>query len=193
MNLTWKHAAAAGALCLGIAAAAAAGAQPAHGPGSPPAAGERGQDHRRMFENMRARRQQRLHDLLQIRADQDGAFHAFLTALTPPDRADKAHRGPRGDEGPDAKPMTTPERLDKMAARMAERQQRFQQLASATKTFYAALTPSQQKVFDEMPPMAGREEGHGGLEMGRFMHRRGERGGPGGPGFMGPPPPPPGA
>jgi Spy/CpxP family protein refolding chaperone len=195
MNVIFKRTAAAGALCLGIAAAAAAGAQdrPPPGPGAPPPTGARGADHRKMFDAMRAHREQRLHDLLQIRADQEGAFHAFVAALTPPERDDKGRRGPGwgrgpgGPQGPDAKPpLTTPERLDKVAARMAERDQRFQQIATATRTFYAALAPEQRKAFDELS-MHG---GGGHMMRGRFMRR----GGPGGPAPFGPPsPPPPGA
>ena len=67
--------------------------------------------------------------------------------------------------------MTTPQRLDAMAAHMAQRQQAFAARAEATKRFYAQLTPSQQKAFDALRP-AGR--GMGGKGKGK--------GGPGGPG-----------
>jgi len=51
-----------------------------------------------------------------------------------------------------------------MAARMAEGQAKFQQMAAATKTFYAALTPDQRRAFDAMPMMGpgGHHEGMGG-------------------------------
>jgi Spy/CpxP family protein refolding chaperone len=177
MNASWKRAAAAGALCLGLAAAIPAIAQPP-GPGGPPSAG-RGPDQRRMrFEQMRQRREQRLHDILQIRPDQEGAFHAYVQALAPPARSGQSRPGP-GPAGAPQAPMTTPERLDRMAARMAERQQRFQQTAAATRAFYGALSPEQRKAFDDLGAMGE----HGG-EHGAGPGRSGPGGGRG---FEGPP------
>ena len=178
MNVNFKRAAAAAVLCLGLTvAASAAGAQdrPA-GPGGPPR-GDRAAERQKMFETFRHQREQRLHDLLQIRPEQDGAFRAYLTTLESQRRPGEHGPGREGRPGQE-KQLTTPERLDRMAARMAERQQRFQATAAATKTFYAALSPDQRKAFDAMPRMGG--GGH------RFGHGRfGGRG----PGFEGPPPP----
>ena len=131
-----------------------------------------------MFEEMRQRREQRLHDVLQIRPDQETAFHAYLTAVTPPRREGEGPRGAgRERDGRDReKPaMTTPERLDRVAARQAEHEKRFAQVASATKAFYGALNPEQRKAFDAMPTMMMGEGHHG------FGRRRR--------GFEGPPPP----
>jgi protein CpxP len=175
MNGTLKRVVAVSALCLGLVAAANAGAQdrPARPNGPPPGAG--GVDHRKMFEEMRQRREQRLHDILQIRPDQDAAFHAYLAAVTPPRREGAGPRGAGRERDGQGKPaMTTPERLDRMAARMTERQQRFAQTAAATKAFYGVLNPEQRKAFDAMPMM---REGHHGFGHGRR-------------GFEGPPPPP---
>lgn len=188
MNVNVKRAAAAAVLCLGLtAAAAAAGAQdrPA-GPGGPPR-GDRAGERQKMFEDFRHRREQRLHDLLQIRPDQEGALRAYLAAVEP--QGKPGERGPGREGRPDRdRPMTTPERLDRMAARMAERQQRFQAMSAATKTFYAALNADQRKAFDAMPRMGGEGHGfgHGGFGHGHF----GGRGEGRGPGFEGPPPPP---
>ena len=44
--------------------------------------------------------------------------------------------------------MTTPERLDLMQKRQAERSAEFTKRADATRSFYAALKPEQQKTFD---------------------------------------------
>ena len=176
MNRTLKCVAAVSALCLGLAAAANAGAQDRPGrPGAPPPAADG--DHRKMFEEMRQKREQRLHDVLQIRPDQETAFHAYLAAVTPPRREGEGPRGAgreRDDHGRPA--MTTPERLDRMAARQAEREKRFTQVASATKAFYGALGPEQRKAFDAVPMMMMMGEGHRG-----FGHGRRE--------FEGPPPP----
>ncbi len=115
-----------------------------------------------MMEDMQRRRDARLHDLLQIKPDQEADFHAFVVSTTPPPRDGKA--GAWGRRGVDAAPMTTPERLDRMAARMAERQADFQRIAKATKIFYAALTPDQRRAFDAMPMMehGGHHQGMGG-------------------------------
>ena len=65
--------------------------------------------------------------------------------------------------------LTTPQRLDRMAARMAERQQRFAQHAAAVKQFYAQLTPAQQKAFDAMH--------HGGKHKRMMKRHMGGHGG----------------
>jgi hypothetical protein len=64
--------------------------------------------------------------------------------------------------------LSTPQRLDRMQARSAERQARLAQRAEAIKRFYAQLTPAQQRAFDALPMgrggMGGRGErgfGHG--------------------------------
>ena len=43
---------------------------------------------------------------------------------------------------------TTPERIDRMRARRAQHAAEADRRGEATKTFYAALTPEQQKTFD---------------------------------------------
>lgn len=96
---------------------------------------------------------QHLRDVLQLRPDQEGALKAYLEGSKPPARRDLIK-----DDRPDAdddKPMTTPERLDRQAARMAEMAAAFQKRADVTKAFYAALTPSQQKAFDILGPGPG--------------------------------------
>lgn len=44
--------------------------------------------------------------------------------------------------------LAIPERLDRMQAMAEKRQARMAERASAVKTFYAQLSPEQQKVFD---------------------------------------------
>lgn len=109
---------------------------------------------------------QRLRNVLQLTPAQEPALKAFLEALKPPERTGRPESG--------ARPATTPERLDQQRARMVERLAAFDRRATATRTFYAQLTPSQKKAFDALP-------------MGRSKHReiRMERRmmgpGPGGP------------
>lgn len=72
---------------------------------------------------------------------------------------------------PDLAKLTTPERLDKMkelrAQHMSERAAAMDQRAEVTKTFYAVLTPEQQKVFDAQT-MQGRGS-HKGMPGGKGM------------------------
>jgi hypothetical protein len=117
----------------------------------------------------RAHMAEHLRDVLQLQPSQDGALNTYLDALKPPGRRDGA--GPRG-AGPGGagtrgdreamQHMTTPERLDRMAARMDERRTRMLGMIAATKQFYAQLTPAQQKAFDSLPLMMS----HGGRGMG---------------------------
>lgn len=117
----------------------------------------------RMDERM-ARRQAALKQKLGITAAQEGAWTAWSAAMKPP--APPANLPDRAA----LDRMTTPERIDRMRALRAERQAQMDSRANATKTFYAALTPEQQKTFDQLSPrmMAGergRRDGwhhHGG-------------------------------
>lgn len=122
-------------------------------------------------EAMAAKRAERLRDVLQLRPEQEPALKAFLASHKP--AGGKAERGRGGREQFAA--MTTPQRLDAQRARLVERTARFDRHAAATKTFYAQLSPSQQKAFDAMGPRGGMKghpgmgggRGHGGLGGGR--------------------------
>lgn len=205
MKTTYQRLALAGAVCLSLGLAASAVAQDrpaapgerqAQGPQGP--RGLRGADREKQFADMQHRRQERLHDLLQIKPDQEGAFRTFLAALQqpPPQRGPGRDAGGRRQGPGPQERLTTPERLDRMAQAMAERQQRAQKTASAVKAFYAVLTPEQRKAFDELPVLrvAGRGMGGPGFGGPRFGGHdgRGPWGGRmmRGP-FQGPPPAPP--
>lgn len=98
------------------------------------------------------KRAQRLRDVLQLRPDQDRVLKAYVEATTPKmeirkqevvkDKSDK----PDGDkaEWTEPAPPTTLERLDRMTKAADAMKQR----AEATRAFYLALSPSQQKTFD---------------------------------------------
>jgi Spy/CpxP family protein refolding chaperone len=107
------------------------------------------------------RRARFLHDVLNIRPDQEAALQAFLadTQRQPHEHKDWAQR-----DGQAAAPMTTPQRLDQMAAMMAkrsaERQAAFQRRADAVKRFYAVLSPEQKRAFDALHER-GCMDGHG--------------------------------
>jgi protein CpxP len=161
----------------------------------------------RMHEHMEMHAKH-LHDLLQLRPDQDAALQTLLAAMAPAHMGDHHmgpggpghmdhHMGPGADGHDDMAKLTTPQRLDKMAAMMSERtarrQAEFQKRAAAIKTFYAALSPEQQRAFDAMPHhMFGGMHGHhggGGEGRGGWGHHMGP-GGPHGAGGPGAPPPP---
>jgi hypothetical protein len=124
-------------------------------PGSPPSAEQRAAwMHDRQEAHAKA-----LHAILNLRPDQEAAFQAFQAAMTPQPGQRHEHK----DRGAmDA--MTTPQRLDRMADRMARRQAEFQRRAEAIKAFYSALSPEQQRAFDAMPMMMG--GGHRGMGHG---------------------------
>jgi Spy/CpxP family protein refolding chaperone len=116
-----------------------------------------------------AQHAQHLRDVLQLRADQDGALKAYIEATAPKMMDPMGHRadGPKDGAKPehlDRKPPTTPERLDHMS-KMAEAMEK---RIAATRAFYSALSPSQQKAFDAL----GLEEG--GRKHGRRFEARGE-------------------
>ena len=178
MKSTYVRAATAVALFMALSASAGAQERPA----APGVQGREGRaaEFQKRFVEMRQRHEQRLHDLLQIKPDQEAAFKTYLAAIEPqpkPGEGGPGHDGQRGERAP----MTTLERLDRMTARIDVLQQR----VSATRTFYGALSPDQRKAFDVMPRMG--EGGHHGFGRVRFEGRFGS--GPGRPGFDGPPPP----
>lgn len=165
------------AIAVAFALTAATGAMAQQPPGRPAPSPQM----QAMREAHETQRLQDLRTVLRLRPDQEPALTAFLQA----GRREKmdGRRGPP----PQGQPMTTPQRLDEMARRDAERMAEGQRRAEALRTFYAALSPDQRQVFDALMRLQG-PRGHGG------MHGDAMRGPDGGRGRRGPPPgPPPGA
>jgi periplasmic protein CpxP/Spy len=132
---------------------------PADAPGGPD--GPMMMRHHRLDPEARA---QHLRDVLQLRADQDGALKAYVEAAGP-----KAwSKGGRKKELVDgsSKALTTPERLDRETEHLARAKARI----DATRAFYAALSPGQKKAFDALGPMGG---GHGPMRRVEFRHFKG--------------------
>lgn len=151
-------AAACGLTLFAVASAGAQDATPARG-----APVQHGGEMRERMEHMRGEHLRLLHDALGIRPDQEGAWQAFVAAMTPQPGADE-HRE-RGEEMEgEHRHLTTPERLDRMSARMAEHAAAFQRRAAAVKALYAALSPAQQRTFDALGRLHGPRggPGHGG-------------------------------
>lgn len=122
------------------AAATAATAAPADGPRGP-------REHRapspeKVKERM-AQRAAQLKQKLNLTPAQEPAWTQFTTAMQPP--AGERHAGldRKGMEQ-----LTTPERIDRMRAARAQRSAEMDRRDDAVKTFYAALSPEQQKTFD---------------------------------------------
>jgi hypothetical protein len=116
-------------------------------------------DRAQRLERMQAHRAERLAALkqkLRLTPAQEGAWSSFAAAQQPPARA--AGKG-RPDRAELAK-MTTPQRLDRMQTRHAERSAMFTKRIDATRSLYAALTPEQQKTFDAESMRFG-HRGHG--------------------------------
>jgi hypothetical protein len=163
MNYRSIRLALAAGLGLPLALAGASFAQAAAAPPPGAAAG----DHQPMQRHwdpaqMRAHMAEHLRTVLQLQPSQDGALNAFLDAMKP---AGGMRDRPGADDGGDRgrmQHMTTPERLDRMAQRMDEQHVRMMARIAATKQFYAQLSPSQQKAFDDIGPMMmGHRGGHG--------------------------------
>ncbi len=150
-------------LILALAPAALALATFAHAqPAGPPRA-----EIEARRDAMRAQHLDDLRTVLRLRPDQEPALAAFLDAHKP--------EAPDLNVPPEPRALTTPQRLDDMSKREAEMSARRKRLRDGLATFYAALSPEQQKVFDALERL------------------KGPPGGPGGPGgpfgrMMGPPP-----
>lgn len=108
------------------------------------------------------KRAQRLRDVLQLRPDQDRALKAYVEATAPKPFVIKKEAA---KDGADPAPPTTLERLDHMTKAADAMKAR----AEATRAFYLALTPSQQKTFDVL----GMDSRDGG---GFHVHRLDTRG-----------------
>ena len=116
-----------------------------------------------------AKRHAELKTKLKITPAQEGAWTSFTAAMQPPGRMG---RHAPYEQGAEFDKLTTPERIDKMRAmrtqRMADRAAAMDKRGEATKAFYAALSPEQQKTFDAEHLKMAR---HGG--GGHRMHHNG--------------------
>ncbi|MEY2633748.1 MAG: hypothetical protein RIR00_2402 [Pseudomonadota bacterium] len=170
-------------LSAGLAAALPALAfQGDCGPGGPGAGGPgmmgmegRGGDMReRMQERMTAHRQ-KVHDALKLTPDQETAWKKYSETMQPPAASERP--------SPEAwAKLSTPERAEKMLELSKKNQERMTAHVAALKTFYATLTPEQQKTFEEQHAMGNKpRRPQGGPGQGP----NGAPGNPGGPGAPG--------
>lgn len=103
-----------------------------------------------------AKHQAELKAALKLTPAQEGAWTTFTAASQPPAPGQRQRTGRE-----EFKKLTTPQRIDLMEKRSAERQVHMKQRGDAIKAFYAQLTPEQQKVFDERGLRHGRGDGKG--------------------------------
>ena len=119
-----------------------------------------------------AKRQAELKAKLKITPAQEGAWTSYTTAMQPP--ANMGQR-PKPEQRAEFDKLTTPERIDKMRSmrtqRMTEMNAAMDKRGEATKAFYAALSPEQQKTFDAEHRKMGQHDGRGHHEGG--MHHKG--------------------
>jgi len=118
-----------------------------------------------------AQRMAALKGQLKLTAAQEPAWTAFTAAMQPGERTARL-------DHKDMDKLTTPERIDRMRALRAQHAAEADRRGEATKTFYAALTPEQQKTFDAQAHRGHRMGGMKGEGEGRHGHH-GMRGGEG--------------
>ena len=165
-SLTQRLAATATLTALAAALALPALAQPAPAsapsatPGASASPGQQGRHQPRQA--YMAQRMAQLTTQLKLTAAQEPAWTAFTAAMQPGERKARLHHADMGK-------LTTPERIDRMRAMRAQHAAEADRRGEATKAFYAALTPEQQKTFDA--------QAHHGRHHG--MHGKGGRHGDG--------------
>ena len=118
-----------------------------------------------------AKRQAEMKAKLKITTAQETAWATYTASMQPPARRDDR---PTTEQRAEFDKLTTPQRIDKMremrTQRMTGMAAAMDKHGEATKTFYAVLSPEQQKLFDAEHKMRGGRHGsghHGGMEHGR--------------------------
>jgi len=140
-------------------------------------AGRPGWNREAMQQRFAAREAKRADDmivLLGLRPDQRPAFDRFQQAMHPP------HDGPGGMRDgmhkPGAADAPMPARLDAMEAAIDRHGAMAKQRIAATRTFYASLTPDQQRRFEALEDLR-HDRGHGHRGGRGGSHRTGAPGG----------------
>lgn len=154
-----------GLVLAGLLATASVSAMAQGAPAGPAAAGmpagHMGRHDPAKMQAWIAQRQAELKARLKITPAQEGAWTSYTAAMQPP-----AHSArPTPEQRAEFDKLSTPERIDKMRAlrgqRMADMGAAMDKRDAATKTFYAALSPEQQKTFDAEHQKHGLREGRG--------------------------------
>ena len=109
-------------------------------------------DHGKMMEKMQARMDKHhsmMHDKLKISAEQEGAWKTFIAATEVNKPAMMERAAQMKAERQAMAGLSAPARMEKNLERSKEHLARMQKHLEALKTFYAVLTPAQQKIFDD--------------------------------------------
>ena len=132
----------------------------------------KGQQRMAKMQKRMAERQAKLKADLKLAPEQEAAWSAFVARTAPQPRM---MGGKNGVQREDWSKLTTPERLDKMLARHAERSEQMTKRIEATKSFYATLSPEQQKTFDAQGMRGFHRTGMrgGAHHMGKHRHGKG--------------------
>jgi periplasmic protein CpxP/Spy len=94
-----------------------------------------------------AEQSDRLRQTLRLRPDQETALQAFVAAMqSRPGEADALRAEAQREAG-----LPTPQRLDALVARLDRMRAEIMAKITATRAFYAHLSPEQQRAFDAMP------------------------------------------
>jgi len=131
------------------------------------------------YQERMAQRQAALKEKLKLTAAQESAWTQFTAAMQPGER-------PARPDFKELDKLTTPERIDRMREMRARHTAQADKRDEAVKTFYAALSPEQQKTFDAEFHRQGPGKHRGGRDHGGMHgHHHGPDGhggrGPGGP------------
>ena len=131
------------------------------------------------YQERMAQRQAALKEKLKLTAAQESAWTQFTAAMQPGER-------PARPDFKELDKLTTPERIDRMRELRARHSAQADKRGEAVKTFYAALSPEQQKTFDAEFHRQGPGKHRGGRDHGGMHgHHHGPDGhggrGPGGP------------
>ena len=131
------------------------------------------------YQERMAQRQAALKEKLKLTAAQESAWTQFTAAMQPGER-------PARPDFKELDKLTTPERIDRMRELRARHTAQADKRDEAVKTFYAALSPEQQKTFDAEFHRQGPGKHRGGRDHGGMHgHHHGPDGhggrGPGGP------------
>jgi hypothetical protein len=151
-----------------------ASAQQATTPPAPPASAMRTHMNANMHEHMQMRTkkmqerhmqmQARLKEALKLRPDQEAGWQEFSKAMQPPGKMQRPDRDAMAL-------MSLPERMEKRLAMAEQHLVLKKQHLQAFKTFYATLTPDQQRVMERAHERMQKMRKH----MKRMKHMRQQR------------------
>lgn len=138
--------------------AATANATPANGvDGKPRCEARQGQNMQSRMQERRTQHLAALKEKLELAPRQEAAWNAFTASIQPGMR----HAGGDRQAMPaEIENLNTAERLDRMAAMSEARHAHMTARTEAIKSFYAQLTPEQQKVFDAEATPRHEQRGH---------------------------------